>query len=179
MSRLDWHARAACIGEDPDLFFTEGTNPLALALIDQAKAICARCPVAPACLDDALKEEGGRYYRSGIRGGTTGPERRTIRRRALRKQTPTEEPGRTLQEAVATHLTPTTDGHAQWHGCRQLKIQQRRYTPLRAAFEAGHGRPPEGIVRQTCGAPECHAWEHLADRIIREAAAAASKRGAA
>lgn len=67
----DWRDDAECLGEDPDIFFpTQGEST------DQARAICARCPVAAECLDFALA--GGEKF--GIWGGKSERERRRLRR---------------------------------------------------------------------------------------------------
>ena len=66
-----WRARAACRGLDPDMFHpTQNGN----ALANQAKHVCAGCPVRTDCLADHLHEE------LGIWGGTTPTERRRMRR---------------------------------------------------------------------------------------------------
>jgi WhiB family redox-sensing transcriptional regulator len=75
-----WRSRAACRGEDPELFFPIGTTGPAVAQIAKAKQVCAQCPVREACLDFALSS-GQRY---GIWGGLTEDERRTLRRRRRR-----------------------------------------------------------------------------------------------
>lgn len=50
-----WRRRAACRGEDPELFFPVGSaGPAALAQVTEAKKICNRCPVRRACLVFAL-----------------------------------------------------------------------------------------------------------------------------
>jgi WhiB family redox-sensing transcriptional regulator len=69
-----WAANAACVGHDPDLWFTPGE-------IDdpgprQAIAICRTCPVLDSCLQYALGQPG----LHGIWGGTTAVQR-TRRRR--------------------------------------------------------------------------------------------------
>lgn len=76
----DWRDRAACRDEDTELFFPTGTTGPALPQIDEAKAICARCPVSSDCLNFALQT--GQDY--GIWGGLTAEERRAQRRRHLR-----------------------------------------------------------------------------------------------
>lgn len=45
-----WQARAACRGEDPELFFP---LPAEDAKRARAKAICARCPVTVECMATA------------------------------------------------------------------------------------------------------------------------------
>lgn len=61
--------RAACVGEDPELFF-EGEP----ASVDTAKRVCEDCPVRTACLERALAN-GERY---GVFGGLTADERRLL-----------------------------------------------------------------------------------------------------
>ena len=74
----DWRQRAACRDEDPELFFPVSDIGPAARQADQAKAICARCPVREMCLEYA--QDNG--LESGIFGGTTETERRELRRRA-------------------------------------------------------------------------------------------------
>jgi len=63
----DWQRRAACAGaDDPEIFFPDRTESPPPAL-----AICAGCPVARDCRDDAFAT-GDTY---GVRGGLTGPQR--------------------------------------------------------------------------------------------------------
>jgi transcription factor WhiB len=52
-----WRARAACREIDnPELFFpTAESGPARTAQVAAAKAVCARCPVRQACLDEALR----------------------------------------------------------------------------------------------------------------------------
>lgn len=74
---LDWRDQAACLGEDPELFFPVGTTGPAVRQIEQAKSVCCRCPVISPCLEFAI--ETGQD--EGIWGGTTGDERRTLKGR--------------------------------------------------------------------------------------------------
>ncbi|MFI2350363.1 WhiB family transcriptional regulator [Streptomyces sp. NPDC019443] len=82
-------AAALCKGIEPELFFPERGDRRTAAL---AREICAQCPVAEACLADALASEGsaGHAQRFGIRGGTTPEERFGIYRRS--RKTAAEEP---------------------------------------------------------------------------------------
>jgi WhiB family redox-sensing transcriptional regulator len=73
--REDWRERAACLGEDPELFFPIGTGPRAERQIAEAKQVCARCPVLRQCRAFALD-----YAYEGVWGGTEDTERRTLRR---------------------------------------------------------------------------------------------------
>jgi WhiB family transcriptional regulator, redox-sensing transcriptional regulator len=65
-----WVARAACIGEDPEIFFD--TDALVMA---QARSMCSGCPVAVDCLTTALQNSSV----DGIWGGYTEGQRRRIR----------------------------------------------------------------------------------------------------
>jgi WhiB family redox-sensing transcriptional regulator len=70
-----WRQWAACArpGVNPDLFYPEkGQSGRA------AKAICARCPVARQCLDDALASPAESDH--GVRAGTSPKQRRLLRR---------------------------------------------------------------------------------------------------
>lgn len=65
-----WHARRACNGVDPEIFYPESggtTRP--------AKKLCADCPVRAQCLQFAL--DNNEIY--GVWGGTSERERRPIR----------------------------------------------------------------------------------------------------
>jgi WhiB family redox-sensing transcriptional regulator len=72
-----WRERAACLHEDPDLFFPIGNSGPTLGQIDGAKAVCGRCPVVEQCLNWAVQVG----EMEGVWGGTTGSERRAMRRR--------------------------------------------------------------------------------------------------
>ncbi|HMK99578.1 MAG TPA: WhiB family transcriptional regulator [Acidimicrobiales bacterium] len=66
-----WRKRAACRGIDPEVFF-----PATDEEAEEAKAICAMCPVRHACLEHALANR----EREGVWGGATERERRRILR---------------------------------------------------------------------------------------------------
>ncbi|HVC25407.1 MAG TPA: WhiB family transcriptional regulator [Acidimicrobiales bacterium] len=68
-----WRQRAACRGLDPDIFY-----PVSDEDAEEAKAICASCPVHQLCLEHALVHR----ERDGVWGGLTERERR----RALRQR---------------------------------------------------------------------------------------------
>ncbi|WP_405623745.1 WhiB family transcriptional regulator [Streptomyces sp. NBC_00076] len=72
---MHWRERAACLRVDPELFFPISAIGPNTRQVDEAKAICGRCPVAEQCLDWAVRE--GRV--DGIWGGTTESERRAMR----------------------------------------------------------------------------------------------------
>ena len=79
---MDWRDRAACLYEDPELFFPIGNTGPALLQIDQAKAICRRCPVIETCLQWAM--ETGQD--AGVWGGLSEDERRALKRRKARNR---------------------------------------------------------------------------------------------
>src|SRR5213592_788757 len=54
-SAMDWRHRAVCLDEDPELFFPIGNTGPAIMQIEEAKAVCRRCPVISECLSWALE----------------------------------------------------------------------------------------------------------------------------
>src|SRR5699024_8208029 len=77
---MDWRHRAACLKEDPELFFPIGNTGPALLQIEEAKTVCRRCEVAETCLHWAL--ESGQD--AGGWGGLGEDERRALMRGAAR-----------------------------------------------------------------------------------------------
>jgi WhiB family redox-sensing transcriptional regulator len=78
----DWRHRAGCRDTDPELFFPTGTTGPAADQIQEAKAVCALCPVQGECLEWALGAGSQADY--GIWGGLDEAERRSLRRKRLR-----------------------------------------------------------------------------------------------
>jgi WhiB family redox-sensing transcriptional regulator len=64
-----WRQHAACRGIDPDVF-----HPVSEEDAEEAKAICALCPVRQPCLEHALVNR----EREGVWGGLTDRERRRL-----------------------------------------------------------------------------------------------------
>lgn len=79
----NWREDAACLHADPELFFPIASMGPALDQIEEAKRICAACPVRRPCLAWAL-EQG---IVSGIWGGTSEAERRAMRGATTRNRT--------------------------------------------------------------------------------------------
>ncbi|MGV8973227.1 MAG: WhiB family transcriptional regulator [Rhodoglobus sp.] len=79
---MDWRHRAACVNEDPELFFPIGAAGPALPQIERAKAICQRCSVIDICRTWSL--EPGQD--AGVSGGMSEDERRSVRRRTARQR---------------------------------------------------------------------------------------------
>jgi WhiB family redox-sensing transcriptional regulator len=75
---MEWLRRAACVGEDPELFFPVGTTGPALDEVAAAKRVCAGCPVRRECLNWAL--DNGQL--AGVWGGMSEEERGDLLRRA-------------------------------------------------------------------------------------------------
>jgi WhiB family redox-sensing transcriptional regulator len=70
-----WRSKAACQGLDPEIFY-----PLDDEDAEEAKTVCATCPVGEACLEHAL----GYREKEGVWGGATERERRRIIRQRRR-----------------------------------------------------------------------------------------------
>jgi WhiB family redox-sensing transcriptional regulator len=83
----NWRAAAACLNEDPELFFPLGSTGPSLDQIDEAKAVCVGCPVRTACLEWAL--QAGPDAAHGVWGGLDEDERRSVRRRRAAHRTRT------------------------------------------------------------------------------------------
>lgn len=72
VERPAWMADANCRGMDPELFFPEPGESLA-----SARAVCRACDVQAECLAYAINTG----EKQGVWGGTSGQERKRIRRR--------------------------------------------------------------------------------------------------
>lgn len=117
-----WRDLAACRTADPDLFFPDPSDTIASAA---ALAICHRCPVVEACLDDALRT--GELF--GIRGGLTAVQRRPLlvahhrgQRRSLGAETVPDAGG-----AATRPLDPNAPYRAR-RGARHQASARRRPT---------------------------------------------------
>ena len=80
LTLMDWRHRASCLDEDPELFFPIGNTGPALQQIEEAKAVCQRCPVVDTCLTWALDTAQD----AGVWGGLSEDERRALKRRTAR-----------------------------------------------------------------------------------------------
>jgi len=79
---MDWRHQAACLTEDPELFFPIGNTGPALLQIEEAKKVCARCVVRDKCLVWALETSQDH----GVWGGLSEDERRAMKRRQARSR---------------------------------------------------------------------------------------------
>lgn len=171
----DWRGSGACRTEDPELFFPNGYESAAnLLQIEQAKAICQRCPALDACLAYALDN----HVPDGIFGGLTEQERASIRRRAQRRNSTPETAAaqadqarqphreRTLQTIFEDNTTKRGE-HLTWTGPRKVGFRGQFYTPKQIAFITGRGRKPEGSSRSACGVSSCVLPAHVTDQADR------------
>ena len=78
----NWVDRAACRGLDPAIFYPPTDEEA-----DDARAVCAQCPVAEDCLEHAIEHR----EKSGVWGGATERERLRIVRRRRRNRTAVSE----------------------------------------------------------------------------------------
>jgi WhiB family transcriptional regulator, redox-sensing transcriptional regulator len=78
---LGWRERAACLGMSTELFFPAGSTGKAIDQADEAKLVCAGCPVRRQCLEYAIGTG-----QEGIWGATTEDERRSLRRAQQRRR---------------------------------------------------------------------------------------------
>jgi hypothetical protein len=169
----DWRDLAVCRDEEPDLFFPAGSTGPYAQQIEDAKAVCRRCPSVEPCLRWAL-DTG---QETGIWGATSEAERRTLQRRRrngalISTDDYTGTPrvltrGRTLQEAWDENTKADGD-HVRWTGTKTVhRPGDRALTPNRLAFYLDRGHWPEGDVKRMCPVEGCVRPAHLADRRER------------
>jgi WhiB family redox-sensing transcriptional regulator len=77
---MNWRDEAACLHENPELFFPIGTTGPAVGQVEEAKRVCAGCDVRQDCLEWALTAG----VDHGVWGGLDDLERRALKRRAAR-----------------------------------------------------------------------------------------------
>ena len=77
---MDWRHRALWWYAELEVFFPIGGTGPAVVQIEQANAVCRRCPVVKSCLDWALSSGQD----SGVWGGHSEDERRSLKRRTAR-----------------------------------------------------------------------------------------------
>jgi hypothetical protein len=167
-ARTDWRHAAVCRQEDPELFFPTGETGPWVAQIDEAKAVCRRCPVIESCLQWAMDTRED----SGVWGGLTDKERTNLRRRRkLRADNPATGP-RVLMATFAVAreaydaLTVAVDGHIEWTGGNEVKVDGVRRSANQVAWRATRDAAPVGQVLVDCDHPGC--VEHLTDQAIRD-----------
>lgn len=162
----DWRDQSACRDQDPELFF---------ASTDEAKTLCARCPVTSQCLDLALATRST----DGVFGGLDEDERRNLNRRAHRNTQPPRGPKQphpgSLRELLTRHTNPQDGGHLLWTGAKCPDFRARQYTPNQIAFIVDRGYEPNGVIKRLCDVRGCVQPLHLADTAERHQRAAATR----
>lgn len=168
----DWRDTALCRTRDPEQFFPKGFDGPWALVIEEAKAVCRRCPAATACLTFALDESIGH----GIYGGLTENERRSLRRAASRgrdvnaqaeaaRQPKPPEP-RNIAEYFNLN-TRAAGTHRVWVGTTDAYYGGRKYTPKQLAFTVDRGHYPNGRVYSGCDLTGCVLPAHLTDQEER------------
>nr|WP_315986786.1 WhiB family transcriptional regulator [Streptomyces sp. Isolate_219] len=76
----DWRHQAVCREVEPELFFPAGSTGPHLLQIEEAKAVCRRCPVMQHCGEWALTTR----MQDGVWGGMSEAERTTVLRHRAR-----------------------------------------------------------------------------------------------
>jgi len=161
-----WRKAAVCREIDPELFFPTGTTGPALVHIEEAKAICRRCPVMETCLEWALDSRED----AGVWGGRSEAERRTILRRRSRGQEdpePKPEP-RTHENVHARYIRAIEGGHSKPTSVTTaVSVHGERFSLAQLSFFLHHGRRAAGKVAAYCGHYGCLTGSHLGDPVIR------------
>lgn len=126
VSGYQWMDRAACAGQDPELWFPDGSDVVAA---ERARTVCAGCPAREQCLDYALHMP----LSYGIFAGTTPAERAQLRAERGIK-------GRPGPMWLAPHGTPAAYKRHQRAGERPCdacyRAEQIRAEPYNAARRA-------------------------------------------
>jgi WhiB family redox-sensing transcriptional regulator len=71
-----WMEEGSCVYANTELFFPVGSSMKAIKQSNEAKAICNECVVKIDCLEYAIRTNQD----SGVWGGTTEEERKSLRR---------------------------------------------------------------------------------------------------
>ncbi|WP_406425684.1 WhiB family transcriptional regulator [Streptomyces sp. NBC_00842] len=104
---LEWRHEAACRWIDPDLFWPLGEGAAARQQAEQAKAVCAKCPVRAQCLEWAVETRQD----FGVWGGMSERERRDLHRRKARSYGASEVSA--LQQILTERLDLFLDAQAR------------------------------------------------------------------
>lgn len=93
----DWLERASCRGMDVNTFFPQRGTAVLPALLT-----CSGCPVVPECLKSHMKDPW-EMGDDGIWGGTTGMQRRVLRRVVGKKESDVGT-AKKLDDLLAIHV---------------------------------------------------------------------------
>lgn len=148
----DWRHFAECTYEDPELFFPIGNTGPALLQIEDAKAVCRRCPVIESCFNWAIST--GQDH--GVAGGMSEDERRSFKRRVARGKTGAarrytdEQRAEVLAAFEAERPKHENAARAAYAVGKRFGVDQK--TVLRWLEEGNGGEGPCG-PRETPGGP--------------------------
>ncbi|WP_225840270.1 WhiB family transcriptional regulator [Streptomyces sp. NK08204] len=166
--KTSWYDSAACASRniDPDIFHAGDRDQ-----IEEARSVCAGCPVRAECLIDAY-EVGDQW---AIRGGLTDKERRHYLRLAeghvARAVSEALDDVTVLVRHIYEQHTRRDGVHVVWTDTRHfINVRKQPYTIHQLAFLALFGVPPVGHVKRRCDVEECVGPSCLWDRRMRDAA---------
>ena len=141
---MDWRHRAACLDEDPELFFPIGNTGPALLQIEEAKAVCRRCEVVDTCLQVGPRVRPGRR-RLG----------RHVRGRAPRAQAPQRpRPPRRLTPPPHYPDCPTRPA-ARRRSSATGRSRATNRTSVPRGSAAFPGDPPTQVLHQRAARSGC------------------------
>ncbi|MFD4738682.1 WhiB family transcriptional regulator [Streptomyces virginiae] len=166
-----WTASALCRSiADPDAFFPTGNGATVQQQTNDAKQLCASCPIRMTCATTAIREN----YQYGIWGGLDERQRRSLARvpkADLPAAIRTAWKRRTYDhhfDAYASRTVQIDDGHVMWTVKNtSVTVLGRNWTPRQLALWVGQGREPHGPVKTHCSRPDCVAAEHVGDAVVR------------
>lgn len=164
---MAWLKAAACTGAHDAMFPGSSATE-----IEDAKALCRRCPVLQECLKWALDTR----QEYGVWGGMSEEERFRLRRSVTRRQLTPEvvakkadearqppKPPRTMRQIFDDNTTRLYGGHLAWTGPKKVSFRGKSYTPKQLAFTLDRGHWPNGRVASDCDVTACVLPRHLAD----------------
>ena len=154
-----WMDQAACKDEDLSEHdpFDPPTGGKYQSYVDEALAICARCPVVDECLDDALRM--GDIY--GIKGGKTSTEREAILKGAkVPAQRSPKKSGAQRRKEQGIKKTPQTEAERE----KKIARQRSQYAAMTEEQRAAkRERNREAVARYEARKAELEVTELVED----------------
>ena len=138
MNRSDWAAEAACLDEDPDLFFPPGERGASNAQYELARSVCTPCPVRRSCLEFALDVDA----QYGMWGGMAPDERKHVKRRFVSTQRRAES--RELQRPAGDRTASSTSpfgAFASFGAASAFLVRSRKSRSEQAGGRETAGEP--------------------------------------
>lgn len=170
----EWMQLAACRGDDidPELFWARESEH---DKVEQARAVCNRCPVRTPCLLAAYADRN-----ESISAGLTPRQRTLFLRKAGNNVARAvaealTDPVVLLRQVYSHHAKPDGHGHVVWTDRRYcITVRGEAHSVHQLAWIALHGARPVGSVVRVCDVDGCVAKGCLTDRKAREQAAQAA-----